>query len=144
MNDPFRLQRFVDAQQPLYERALAELRAGHKRSHWIWFIFPQVSGLGRSDMAQRYALSGLEEAQAYMTHPLLGPRLLECTQAVLHHLGTSPRAMLGSPDDMKLRSSMTLFNLAAPQHDAFRLVLEGFFDGKADDYTLKLLGNPVA
>ncbi|WP_150303625.1 DUF1810 domain-containing protein [Pseudomonas saliphila] len=142
MNDPFRLQRFVDAQEPLYERALAELRAGRKRSHWMWFIFPQISGLGRSDMAQRYAVSGLEEAQAYLKHPLLGPRLLECTQALLQHTGTPACTILGSPDDMKLRSSMTLFSAAAPQQDAFRLVLDGYFDGNADDHTLELLGRP--
>ncbi|QJD58375.1 DUF1810 domain-containing protein [Pseudomonas sp. gcc21] len=139
MNDPYRLQRFVDAQQPVYERALAELRAGNKQSHWMWFIFPQVAGLGHSDMAQRYAVCGLDEARAYLAHPTLGQRLLECCQAVLQHIGSSPRAILGSPDDMKLRSSMTLFDRAAPQCEEFRLVLDGFYDGKDDEATLHLL-----
>ena len=139
MNDPFKLQRFVDVQQPVYERALAELRAGNKQSHWMWFIFPQISGLGRSDMAQRYALPGLKKTQTYTTHPLLNPKLLKYTQTILQHIGTSPRAMLGSPDDMKLRSSMTLFHLAVPQQDEFRLVLDGFYDGKVDEHTVKLL-----
>ncbi|WP_150298791.1 DUF1810 domain-containing protein [Pseudomonas profundi] len=143
MNDPYRLQRFVDAQQPVYECALAELRAGNKQSHWMWFIFPQISGLGRSDMAQRYAISGLDEAQVYLAHPTLGPRLLECSQALLQHIGSSPRAILGSPDDMKLRSSMTLFNSAAPRQDEFRLVLDGFYEGKADEHTLNLLDMPA-
>ena len=141
MQDPHQLQRFVDAQHPIYERALAELRAGHKQSHWMWFVFPQVAGLGRSDMAERYAISNIDEAMAYLAHPLLGPRLLECTQAVLQHIGTSARSILGSPDDMKLRSCMTLFRAAEPDQAEFQLVLDGFYDGRPDQQTLDRLGD---
>lgn len=97
MKDPHSLQRFIDAQRPIYERALAELRAGHKQSHWMWFVFPQIAGLGRSDMAQRYAISGIDEAKDYLAHPVLGHRLLECTQAMLQHTGTPARAILARP-----------------------------------------------
>src|SRR5690606_36748191 len=109
MPEPYDLQRFVDAQQSIYPQALAELRAGYKQSHWMWFVFPQIAGLGHSSMAQRYAIADLHEAQAYLQHPLLGPRLEECAQALLQHPDRTARQILGSPDDMKLRSSMTLF-----------------------------------
>jgi len=135
MPDSHDLQHFVDAQQPLYARALAELRAGHKQSHWMWFVFPQIAGLGHSAMAQRYAIAGREEARAYLQHPLLGPRLEECAQALLQHTDRTPRQILGSPDDLKLRSSMTLFAAVAPERTVFQQVLDAFYGG-ADRETL--------
>jgi len=134
----FALDRFVDAQNSggTYERALAELRAGRKRSHWMWFVFPQVAGLGRSPMAQAYAVSSLAEARAYLAHPVLGPRLAICS-LVLLDLGTDdPVAIFGSVDAMKLRSSMTLFARAAPQDGTFRAVLDRFFAGAEDEATV--------
>jgi len=136
MPDSHDLQHFVDAQYPLYARALAELRAGHKQSHWMWFVFPQIAGLGRSAMAQRYAIAGREEARAYLQHPLLGPRLEECAQALLQHTDRTPRQILGSPDDLKLRSSMTLFAAVAPERTVFQQVLDAFYGGEADRETL--------
>ena len=109
MNDPFNLTRFVEAQQRDYARALDELCAGAKRSHWIWYVFPQLRGLGRSEMAERYGISGIDEARAYLAHPLLGARLEDCVRALLSHRGRPVRQIMGSPDDLKLRSSMTLF-----------------------------------
>ena len=141
MSDPFDLQRFVAAQDDgrTYDRALAELRAGAKRSHWMWFVFPQVGGLGASPMARRYAVSGLDEARAYLAHPVLGPRLLECARA-LTALGTADAvAVLGPVDAVKLRSSMTLFARAAPEEPAFAEVLDRFFGGSRDDATLARL-----
>ncbi|HVW75137.1 MAG TPA: DUF1810 domain-containing protein [Rhizomicrobium sp.] len=132
----FDLQRFDHAQQGVYERTLAELRDGHKRSHWIWFIFPQVAGLGHSAMAQRYAVTSLDEARAYLAHDVLGPRLRECTQAVLDAEGHSAHAIFGAPDDLKFRSSMTLFDLAEPD-GIFHAALEKYFDGKSDPLTLE-------
>ncbi|MDB5472274.1 MAG: hypothetical protein JWR84_3834 [Caulobacter sp.] len=137
--DPHDLRRFVEAQDGVWERALAELRAGAKRSHWMWFVFPQISGLGNSALAQRFALGGLDEARAYLAHPLLGPRLLACTAAMNGHEGRSARAILGQPDDMKFRSSMTLFNAADPDEPAFREALERYFGGEADPATLDRL-----
>ena len=139
MPDNHDLTRFVDAQHSHYEDALAELRAGYKQSHWMWFIFPQIAGLGRSPMAERYAIADLDEAVAYLQHPLLGPRLEECAQALLQHSGRTARQILGSPDDLKLRSSMTLFAVAAPENTTFQQVLDVFYDGKADLETLKRL-----
>lgn len=139
MGDPHDLQRFVEAQTPVYERALEELRAGHKQSHWMWFVFPQIAGLGNSAMAQRYAISGVDEARAYLEHPLLGPRLHACAQAMLLHRDRSARQILGSPDDLKLRSSMTLFAAAAPEQPLFQQVLDTFFEGEADSQTLSRL-----
>lgn len=143
MPDSYDLRRFVDAQHSIYDRALAELHAGHKQSHWMWFVFPQIVGLGlglgRSAMAQRYAIADLNEAIAYLQHPLLGPRLEECAQALLQHSDRTARQMLGSPDDLKLHSSMTLFAAAAPEHVAFQQVLNAFYDGEADRETLKRL-----
>lgn len=135
---PDSLQRFVDAQVATYDTALAELRDGHKRTHWMWFIFPQIAGLGHSAMAQRYAISGLEEAKAYLAHPLLGIRLRECTEAVNTHTDRSAHAIFGSPDDIKLRSSMTLFSAAAPQEPLFRRAIEQFY-GNDDPATLERL-----
>lgn len=139
MNDPHDLQRFVDAQQPNYHRALAELKAGRKQSHWMWFVFPQIAGLGHSDMAQRYAIAGADEAVAYLQHPLLGPRLEECAQAMLQHSDRSARQILGSPDDIKLRSSMTLFSAVASDPSIYQQVLDAFYEGQADPGTLSRL-----
>ncbi len=136
MSDPFGLERFVQAQDGgVYEQALRELRAGAKRGHWMWFVFPQVAGLGRSSTAQHYALAGLEEARAYLAHPVLGPRLVECAQALLELSGRDPVRVLGSVDAVKLRSSMTLFEAAAPDERVFAEVLERWFDGERDEAT---------
>jgi uncharacterized protein (DUF1810 family) len=139
MSDPHDLQRFVDAQQSIYDRALAELNAGHKQSHWMWFIFPQIAGLGHSDMARRYAIKDADEAAAYLEHPLLGPRLEQCAQALLAHAERPARQILGSPDDMKLRSSMTLFAAVAPERATFKAVLDAFFAADPDSATLSRL-----
>jgi uncharacterized protein (DUF1810 family) len=133
------LQRFVDAQQPTYATALGELRAGRKGSHWMWFIFPQIAGLGRSTMAQEFALSSLDEAAAYLAHPLLGPRLRECTALVAGIDGRSVGEIFGYPDDMKFRSSMTLFARAAPEEPIFAACLQKYFAGEPDPLTLARL-----
>ena len=138
-DDPHNLQRFVDAQRSTYDQALAELLAGHKQSHWMWFIFPQIAGLGRSAMAQRYAIASRDEAAAYLKHPVLGPRLEECAAALLQHKGRSARQILGSPDDMKLRSSMTLFSVVAPDTTLYRQVIDHFYGGQIDPVTLARL-----
>lgn len=139
MDDRFRLQRFVDAQQPVYETVLDELRAGRKRSHWMWFIFPQIAGLGRSHMARRFALASLEEAAAYLAHPLLGPRLRECAMLVAGTQSRSITDILGVPDDMKFRSSMTLFAQAAPGEPIFATCLRRCFPNGPDPLTLACL-----
>ena len=139
IDDRFHLQRFVDAQQPIYATALGELRAGRKRSHWMWFIFPQIAGLGRSTMAQEFALSSLDEAAAYLAHPLLGPRLRECTALVAGIEGRSVGEIFGYPDDLKFRSSMTLFARAAPEERIFALCLQKYFAGEPDLLTLARL-----
>lgn len=139
MNDPFDLTRFVEAQQRDYARALDELCAGAKRSHWNWYVFPQLRGLGRSEMAERYGISGIDEARAYLAHPLLGARLEDCVRALLSHRGRPVRQIMGSPDDLKLRSSMTLFQAAAPAQPLFAEVLQAFYDGEADPATLQRL-----
>lgn len=139
MSDPHDLQRFVDAQRSVYERALAELQAGRKQSHWMWFIFPQIAGLGHSDMARRYAISDTDEAAAYLQHPLLGPRLEACAEALLDHAERPVRQILGSPDDMKLRSSMTLFASVAPERPQFQAVLNTFYAAEPDPETLSRL-----
>lgn len=135
----FDLQRFIDAQAPVYDAVLTELRAGRKRSHWMWFIFPQIAGLGHSEMAWRYAIPGLAEAQAYLAHPLLGARLRTCSRLVEAIPGATAPAIFGSPDDRKFRSSMTLFAQAAPGEAVFRDCLRKYFDGKPDPATLALL-----
>ena len=140
MNDQFDLQRFVDAQASIHERALAELKAGRKQSHWMWFVFPQLTGLGHSDMARRYGISGREEALAYLQHSVLSERLARCCEALLEWKDRSAMQIMGSPDDMKLRSSMTLFAAVAPQTPVFQHVLDAFFDGKPDAVTLSKLG----
>lgn len=130
------LNRFVEAQSPVYGQALAELQAGRKQSHWMWFVFPQIAGLGSSPMAQRYAIQSLDEARDYLAHELLGRRLAECTTAVLSHPERTVHAIFGSPDDMKFHSSMTLFHRADPSEEPFRRALDVFFDGKEDEATL--------
>jgi len=137
--DPHDLQRFVDAQAPLFDRALAELRAGSKATHWMWFVFPQLKALGRSGTALRYGIADLREAQAYWQHPLLGPRLRTCAEAMLGVDGKSALQILGSPDDLKFRSSMTLFSRAAPDEPVFRQAIDKYFGGRADERTLELL-----
>ncbi|VXB10624.1 DUF1810 domain-containing protein [Aeromicrobium sp. 9AM] len=139
MTDPYDLQRFVDAQAGgTYERALAELRAGRKTSHWMWFVFPQVAGLGRSEMAVRYAISGLDEAQAYGTHPLLDQRYVECCEALVDLGDVQMADVLGDVDAQKLRSSLTLFAEASPSPQAEAL-LDRHFSGERDPATLRLL-----
>ncbi len=138
-SDAFNLQRFVDAQAGGYARALAELAAGRKTSHWIWWVFPQLKGLGFSEASQFYGLLGMEEARAYLAHPILGPRLRACVEAMLAGAGNSAEAVLGSTDAMKFRSSMTLFTRAAPQEKLFSTALARFFDGEGDPKTLALL-----
>ncbi len=140
-NDPFGLTRFVVAQDSsgTYQRALAELRAGRKTSHWMWFIFPQVAGLGFSQMAQRYAISGLAEARAYLGHPVLGPRLHACAAAILAVEGSTADRIFGPVDAMKLRSSVTLFAAADPGQADFGAVLATYFDGQPDQATLDRL-----
>ena len=137
MSDPYDLQRFVDAQDRggTYDRALQELRDGRKTSHWMWFVFPQIAGLGRSPMAQRYAISSLDEARAYLAHPVLGDRLREAARALTGLDTRSPDEVLGGIDAMKLRSSMTLFMRAAPEEPLFAQVRDQYFGGAADDAT---------
>jgi len=137
--DVFNLQRFVDAQAPVYETVVAELRAGAKRSHWIWFIFPQLAGLGRSPTAARFALSSLAEAQAYLGHDVLGPRLRECTHLVTSTEDRSVDDIFGWPDNLKVRSSMTLFARATPDNADFLHLLEKFYGGEEDPATVALL-----
>lgn len=140
MADPYQLDRFVVAQdEGSYRAAVGELRAGRKTSHWMWFIFPQVAGLGRSAAAQHFAISSLDEAQAYLRHPVLGPRLRECVQLLAALDGKSADQILGSVDAMKLRSSLTLFMAAAPDEPLFRDVLAKYFGGAADQLTLDRL-----
>ena len=147
MDDPHDLARFVLAQGPVYGAVLAELAAGRKRTHWMWFVFPQIEGLGTSAAARRYALRSLDEAAAYLSHPVLGPRLRRCTDLVLAAPG-SATDILGTPDDLKLRSSMTLFGRAAPGEARFGTALGRFFGGVPDPATLARLGavrtNPAA
>ena len=137
--DPYDLQRFVDAQQPVYERVLCELAAGCKSSHWMWFVFPQIAGLGSSSMAQRYAIAARAEAAAYLDHPLLGPRLRQCTRLVTGIDGRSIHQIFGSPDDMKFQSSMTLFAWTAGDNADFLAALDKYFDGTLDPATLARL-----
>jgi uncharacterized protein (DUF1810 family) len=140
MTDRFDLGRFETAQAPVIERVLQELRAGEKRSHWMWFVFPQLAGLGHSPMARRYAIGSLDEAQAYLAHGVLGSRLVECTRTVNAVEGRSVHAIFGSPDDMKFRSSMTLFaRTAAPDQPVFREALDRYFGGAEDPRTVDLL-----
>ena len=138
MTDKYQLERFVDAQDldGIYERVVSELRAGRKVSHWMWFIFPQIAGLGHSPLAQKFAISSLPEAQAYLRHPILGLRLTECTKIVMGINGKSATEIFGAIDSMKLRSSMTLFTSAAPDDPVFRGVLDKYFNGSPDNNTV--------
>ncbi|MBL1256668.1 DUF1810 domain-containing protein [Methylocystis sp. Sn-Cys] len=138
-NDPFNLQRFIEAQRGSHAQALAELRAGRKTSHWIWYVFPQLTGLGFSQASRFYGLCGLNEARAYLAHPVLGPRLRECVDSMLATSARSAEEVLGSMDALKFRSSMTLFAHAAPQEPLFARALARFFDGAEDPKTLELL-----
>ncbi len=137
--DPFDLRRFVEAQERVYDTVLAELRNGAKRSHWIWFVFPQLQGLGRSATAQKYGISSLDEARAYLAHPVLGPRLRECAGLVTGITGRSADQIFGWPDNLKVRSSMTLFARAADDNSDFRAVLDKFYAGEDDQATLDML-----
>lgn len=139
MSDPFDLQRFLQAQGPVIDEVRRELRQGRKRTHWMWFVFPQLRVLGRSPTAQHYGIASLAEAQAYMAHPVLGPRLLECTGLVLAVEGRSVHEIFGSPDDLKFRSSMTLFQSACPETTVFTDALCRYFDGAPDPRTIELL-----
>jgi uncharacterized protein (DUF1810 family) len=142
--DPFDLQRFVAAQADIYQEALGEIRDGRKRTHWMWFIFPQLAGLGMSPTSQHYGITGLREAAAYLSHSLLGPRLIECSEAVTLVAGRSARDIFGSPDDMKLRSSATLFSRVTDANPVFRRILEQYFDGQLDPRTIALLGDVMS
>ena len=139
MEDRFDLSRFVQAQAGVYEQVVAELRAGRKRSHWMWFVFPQLTGLGHSAMAQRYAIASLDEARAYLEHPVLGARLRECSALVLAVQGKTAHEIFGSPDDLKFHSSMTLFHRAAPAEPVFGECLRKYFAGQEDASTLARL-----
>jgi len=138
--DPFQLNRFLEAQEPVYSTVVRELRNGRKYTHWMWFIFPQVSGLGYSSTSKYYAIKSKEEAEQYLNHPILGARLIECSQIVLSHTGRSALEIFGSPDDLKLKSSMTLFETVASGESVFTQVLEKYFQGNRDTKTLKFLG----
>jgi uncharacterized protein (DUF1810 family) len=133
VNDPYDLQRFVDAQAPVFEQVCTELREGRKRSHWMWFVFPQIKGLGHSETARRFAISSREEAEAYLQHPVLGPRLRECTRLVNLVEGRSIEQIFGHPDDLKFRSSMTLFANIPSDNRVFQEALQKYFGGKPDD-----------
>ena len=138
--DPFDLQRFVTAQAPVMAAVRSELAAGRKSSHWMWFVFPQLRGLGSSSMAQHYGIASLEEARAYLAHPVLGPRLRECCALLLQLEGRSANQVLGSPDDMKFRSCLTLFGIAAPDEAVFRQALDKYYGGEPDPRTTSALG----
>jgi len=139
-DDPYNLNRFVQAQEDDYERALSEIRSGKKRTHWIWYIFPQLDGLAFSSTSKRYSIKSVEEAKAYLDHPILGPRLLECVEAVLHIEGRSATEIFGSPDDLKLRSCATLFACVLPPGSVFDRLLKKYYRGGRDEKTLQLLG----
>ena len=139
MDDPYRLQRFVDAQQGVYAKVLDELRAGRKRRHWIWFVFPPLKGLGRSATAQHFGLAGADEALAYWRHPVLGARLQECTTLTLQVPHRTALQLFGTPDDLKFRSCMTLFREVAPEASCFALALQRYWGGEPDVQTLSLL-----
>ena len=139
MTDTYNLQRFLDAQRPVFEEVRSELREGRKTSHWMWFIFPQMEGLGRSELARKYAISSRAEAEAYLMHPILGARLRECTRLVNLVEGRSIEQIFGYPDDMKFRSSMTLFSHATSDNQVFKDALQKYFGGESDPLTLERL-----
>lgn len=138
--DPYDLGRFLQAQEGDYEQALSEIESGRKRSHWIWYIFPQIDGLGSSSTSKRYAIKSLDEARAYLDHPILGPRLRECAEAVVRLEGRTAREIFGSPDDLKLKSCATLFECVSPPGSVFERLLTKYYQGRRDDKTLHLLG----
>ncbi len=140
MNDPYNLHRFVVAQQPVYPDVLAELRAGLKQSHWMWFIFPQIKGLGHSELARRFAISSLEEAAAYLQHAVLGDRLRECSALVANTEGRTIEDIFGHPDDMKFHSSMTMFSLVSDENEIFRQCLRKYFAGTMDANSIAQIG----
>jgi len=142
--DPFNLQRFLQAQEPVFDRVQNELNNGHKRSHWMWFIFPQFAGLGGSEMSRRFAIRSREEALAYLEHPLLGARLRTCTQEVLNIRERSVAGIFGHPDDLKFHSSMTLFAQVAVDDSLFQQALNQYFHGILDDWTLSLMDSKQA
>lgn len=135
----FELIRFIEAQEIIYNKVIIELRNGHKESHWMWFIFPQIEGLGTSLTAIRYSIKNIEEAKAYLNHPVLGPRLLECTAILLDIQGKSADEIFGFPDYLKLQSCMTLFSIVSPPESVFAQVLEKYFKNKKDDRTIDIL-----
>ena len=143
MGDPHELNRFLVGQAPVYDVALAEIRAGQKQSHWMWFVFPQFAGLGTSPISQHYAIKSVSEAEAYLRHPVLGPRLLECVEAVLGIEGRTARQIFGAPDDAKLRSCATLFAHVSPPGSVFERLLERYFPDGPDGRTLGAVGGPV-
>ena len=142
--DPYALNRFVRAQEDDYERALSEIRSGRKRSHWMWYIFPQVDGLGSSETSRRYAIKSLAEAEAYLRHPVLGPRLVACAEAAIAIEAKSAFDVFGTPDDLKLQSCATLFASISPPGSVFHRLLDKYFQGKRDGKTLRLLGGQRA
>jgi uncharacterized protein (DUF1810 family) len=139
MDDPYQLSRFVEAQKGDYDQAVAELRRGRKTGHWIWYVFPQIAGLGMSPTSQRYAISSLDEARAYLQHPILGPRLVEVASVILGNTDSTAAQIFGELDAMKLRSSMTLFQQAEPEEPVFGRVLDRFFEGIPDAETMRRL-----
>jgi uncharacterized protein (DUF1810 family) len=139
-DDAYNLGRFVQAQEEDYEQALSEIRTGRKRSHWMWYIFPQFEGLGLSSTSRRFSVKSVAEAEAYLVHPILGPRLVECAEAALRMNGLSAVEIFGSPDDMKLRSCATLFAYVSPEGSVFHRIVDKYFHGKRDDTTLRLIG----
>ena len=139
MNDPHNLRRFVQAQESDYEQALYEIRSGRKRSHWMWYVFPQFEGLGVSWTSHRYSVKSLAETEAYLAHPVLGPRLVECAEAALRIEGRSAEEIFGSPDDLKLRSCATLFAFVSPEGSVFHRLIDKYFHGRSDDRTLLLI-----
>ena len=143
MDDSYNLKRFVEAQDPVYRQVCSELRTGQKTSHWMWFIFPQIEGLGTSTMARKFALSSLKEARAYLEHPVLGPRIIECSTLVLNITGRKIEQIFGYPDDLKFGSSMTLFAHAAPDNHVFDDALQKYFGGEYDRLTLERLGKAL-
>lgn len=140
--DPYNLSRFVEAQTHDYAQALSEIRAGRKQSHWMWYVFPQFQGLGNSPTSRHFAIKSAAEAAAYLAHPTLGPRLLECAEAVLRIKGRSALEIFGSPDDMKLRSCATLFAAVSSGDSAFQRIIERYFQGERDQRTIQLLEGP--
>jgi uncharacterized protein (DUF1810 family) len=140
-SDPYDLRRFLTAQAGVYTQALAEIRRGRKVSHWMWYVFPQIDGLGFSQTTKRYSIKSVEEARAYLRHPVLGPRLLECAEAVLQVQGRTAHDIFGSPDDQKLQSCATLFASISPPGSPFHQILDRYFQGEKDERTLELLGD---